>query len=890
MVPWKRPRVGRRVRHAHGWMDPPRYAPPRRESEQALPAATEAPEVDAPGQGWSIKNGELVDAATGERPAPLPEGVSAQDAMLRIAKHLPSHKVAAMQQTLAAVTDHLAIQKEPALADLIERGADLVALARLACSDDTNQRAQLSAKLTELGLKTFGARKRAEGALRGDAAAAAVAAARAAEEPPSSPAADHEEDTTRRRPPPPTAEEVMARRAQSQQRFEANVLQGYVGEAAARGASASSSDQSTPAAGYLPDGEDDAVERSAGRLLFEASLQGDEDVVRRLLLGSDERGALFSWVNKWGESALHIAADRGHESIVKSLLHSNADMNARNRWNATPLIAASYWGHAGAVEALLLAGADRRVVADNGKTAMGVARQAEHSNCQRLLKTAPWREGEAPKRESDDEDEEHANAEPLTSAMPIDMVRWCEECLDVMVHGGSKHMSLLHWLWTLPTCEDADIQGYLGMYLGRIPNLGIFAHEFASRKYDWRVAKRREAEGKEALFAADREAIAAGSRDRGCVADGSFERVFTERTLGLLLRESHSRIHVKGAMTNSAAAKRAIPIGVLLDSVNGEPVGCRPLKEVQRLISRAERPVRLVFSAPAAKEDKYPMPEGRPLTPPTTTMEGDSAAASSAAEEAMPRGAKILVRASLALVGTQVSLSLSVGMRQPRRQRRAAAAVAAASRSCAPVLCFDVGSFAQMMSEGECAALSRQLTQIYGYNRACDSPFTLAFAGLASARPVLRALETHGYSQWVLTRENGPPWEAFERSALIYLCAEADEPLTADMVQPGSVLVVGGLVDYADGHAGGSRVGAALAVAREQGVRTARLPIEPYVVVRKPSLTCLAVVQILSNFAASRDWGAAVREAPAMSAAPLRKYVRWKTTDAPALPVPSISE
>ena len=193
----------------------------------------------------------------------------------------------------------------------------------------------------------------------------------------------------------------MARRAQSQQRFEASVLQGYVGEAAARGASASSSesglerrgervrveDQSTlPVAGYLPDGEDDAQERSAGRLLFEASLQGDEDVVRRLLLGSDDRsgggsgvapehGALFSWVNKWGESALHIAADRGHESIVKALLHANAEVNARNRWNATPLIAASYWGHAGAVEALLLAGADRRVVADNGKTAMGVARR-----------------------------------------------------------------------------------------------------------------------------------------------------------------------------------------------------------------------------------------------------------------------------------------------------------------------------------------------------------------------------------------------------------------------------------------------------------------------------------------------------------------------------------
>ena len=69
---------------------------------------------------------------------------------------------------------------------------------------------------------------------------------------------------------------------------------------------------------------------------------------------------------------------------------------------------------------------------------------------------------------------------------------------------------------------------------------------------------------------------------------------------------------------------------------------------------------------------------------------------------------------------------------------------------------------------------------------------------------------------------------------------------------------------------------AALAVARSQHVRTARLPIEDHVVVRKPSLTCLAVVQILAGYMRSRDWGAAVRNAPAMSVAPLKKYVQWK--------------
>ena len=60
-----------------------------------------------------------------------------------------------------------------------------------------------------------------------------------------------------------------------------------------------------------------------------------------------------------------------------------------------------------------------------------------------------------------------------------------------MTPGGAKHMSLLHWLFSLPTCEDADVHGYLRMYLGRTPGLDTFAHEFAAKKYEWRAAARR---------------------------------------------------------------------------------------------------------------------------------------------------------------------------------------------------------------------------------------------------------------------------------------------------------------------------------------------------------------------------------------------------------------
>jgi len=77
-------------------------------------------------------------------------------------------------------------------------------------------------------------------------------------------------------------------------------------------------------------------------------------------------------------------------------------------------------------------------------------------------------------------------------------------------------------------------------------------------------------------------------------------------------------------------------------------------------------------------------------------------------------------------------------------------------------------------------------------------------------------------------------------------------------------------------------VGAALRIATAQGVRSARLPIDDIVRVRKTSLTCLAVVQILAGYARTGDWVQAVQEAPAMNSAPLRKYVVWKHGRGPA--------
>ena len=58
---------------------------------------------------------------------------------------------------------------------------------------------------------------------------------------------------------------------------------------------------------------------------------------------------------------------------------------------------------------------------------------------------------------------------------------------------------------------------------------------------------------------------------------------------------------VKRVLPGSAAARRRIPEGALLVAVNGEPTARVPFKQVQLMVSRAERPVRLEFeSGPGA--------------------------------------------------------------------------------------------------------------------------------------------------------------------------------------------------------------------------------------------------------------------------------------------------
>ena len=109
---------------------------------------------------------------------------------------------------------------------------------------------------------------------------------------------------------------------------------------------------------------------------------GYVEIVRLLL----DRGAEINVRNSKGMTPLLMAAHGGRTEIVSMLIKAGADVDTPEReYGFTPLIVASSKGHAETVEALLDAGADENIRANNGLTALQLARDSGHEAVVKLL-------------------------------------------------------------------------------------------------------------------------------------------------------------------------------------------------------------------------------------------------------------------------------------------------------------------------------------------------------------------------------------------------------------------------------------------------------------------------------------------------------------------------
>ena len=134
-------------------------------------------------------------------------------------------------------------------------------------------------------------------------------------------------------------------------------------------------------------GSDDSelTDQERWPLIFAAG-EGDHSLVKKLLdLGYDVDGR-----SKDGETALHVAAIRGHIPTLQALLAAGAEVDARTPKGGTiymtPSMWATYHGHTEYVRFLLAHGADPAAEDENGKSLLTMSIEAQKPDIEALIR------------------------------------------------------------------------------------------------------------------------------------------------------------------------------------------------------------------------------------------------------------------------------------------------------------------------------------------------------------------------------------------------------------------------------------------------------------------------------------------------------------------------
>ncbi|KAM4709278.1 tRNA methyltransferase 10 homolog B isoform 2-T2 [Discoglossus pictus] len=176
-----------------------------------------------------------------------------------------------------------------------------------------------------------------------------------------------------------------------------------------------------------------------------------------------------------------------------------------------------------------------------------------------------------------------------------------------------------------------------------------------------------------------------------------------------------------------------------------------------------------------------------------------------------------------------------------------------------PRLCIDL-SMTDHMSKKELSRLAAQIRRLYGSNKKASKPFWLYLTGFVENSLLYDECVrmNDGFVNYLIHATENSFLDLFPLENIIYLTPDSDNAL--EDIDPCKVYVLGGLVDES------IQKKVTYHKARENGLQTARLPIQEYMVknvnVKNFHSEILAINQVfdvLSTFYGTRSWPEALK-------------------------------
>ncbi|KAL6069774.1 tRNA methyltransferase 10 [Balamuthia mandrillaris] len=177
-------------------------------------------------------------------------------------------------------------------------------------------------------------------------------------------------------------------------------------------------------------------------------------------------------------------------------------------------------------------------------------------------------------------------------------------------------------------------------------------------------------------------------------------------------------------------------------------------------------------------------------------------------------------------------------------------------------------SFDSVMVPKEIVKLANQVARCYSCNRIADPALDLYLTGFHGQLKEHLNNHTSGFSNWKEVHiEDKHYMEVFNKEELVYLTSDSPDCITT--LDPTKVYIIGGIVDH-------NRLkNITYTKAQEEGIATARLPIDEYLKLStRKVLTVNHVFEILLSYLGENDW-----EKAFLSNLPKRKGAQSKKGD-----------